>query len=96
MPFQSALNFLKKDNIDVAPQHEAQHEAKTTPTKTAGVEIGPAPQQDVDEPPEKYVPDAEAQNGVKKVEAITLSWTRSELIVAYISYVRLPRAFLTN
>ena len=37
-----------------------------------------------EEQPEKYVPDGEAQNGVKKVEAITLSWSRNELIIAYI------------
>ena len=51
-----------------------------------------APEQDIarvasspDEEPEKYVPDSEAQDGVKKVEAITLSWTRTELIIAYAS-----------
>lgn len=38
-----------------------------------------------EEEPEKYVPDSEAQDGVKKVEAVTLSWTRTELIIAYAS-----------
>jgi hypothetical protein len=85
MPLPSAFNFLRKDNIDCAPQEAAAQGE----SKIAAAEITPAPQEP-DEHPEKYVPDAEAQNGVKKVEAITLSWSRAELIVAYISYVERP------
>jgi hypothetical protein len=55
--------------------------------RDADGEIAPVVNAATEDYPDKYVPDSEAQHGVKKVEAITLSWSRSELIIAYISYV---------
>lgn len=69
MPLPSLSNILKKDQ---------------TP-EIAESEIQAAPVASTEEAPEKYVPDSEAQEGVKKVEAITLSWSCTELIIAYIS-----------
>lgn len=81
MPLSNPFAFVKKGDSNVTPQATA-----FTESKNADMGIQPIPHV-TEEQPDKYVPDSEAQNGVKKVEAITLSWTRPELIIAYISYV---------
>ncbi len=52
---------------DLAEKHDAEKDANH-----------------VDEEPSlSRVPSADAQAGVKKIEAVTLTWTKNELIVAY-------------
>lgn len=36
-----------------------------------------------EDPPFEVLPDQDVQDGVKKAQAITLSWTKKELIIAY-------------
>jgi hypothetical protein len=84
MPFPKRFPFKRQDTSAAVQQQTALEDSKGPEP-----DIQSAPSR-ADEVPDKYVPDQEAQGGVQKVEAITLSWTRPELIIAYISYVQ-PR-----
>jgi hypothetical protein len=59
------------DPIDLDPSTEKQ-----LPTSTDD-------DNSITHPPSEEAPSEDAQDGVKKVEAVTLTWTRKELYVAY-------------
>jgi hypothetical protein len=79
MPFPKRFPFKRQDTADAIQQPIAFDDSKRP---DAEVEAAASV---AEQEPDKYVPDGSAQSGVKKVEAITLSWTRAELIIAYIS-----------
>jgi hypothetical protein len=80
MPFLKHFPFKRQEASDIVLQPAGQE--NDIKTSEATVE-SPTPVADSEN--DKYVPDGNAQSGVKKVEAVTLSWTRPELIVAYVS-----------
>ena len=71
-----AIGTGTEDVSPVEPQVEKRAGEKN------GDEIGESKSTDDDNILEK-IPTPDGQAGVKKVEAVTLTWTRNELILAY-------------
>lgn len=73
---------------------EAEPQIQSTPVDTeAQIRRTSADGDVVEKPADDAIPDQEAQLGVQKIEAITLSWSKLGLAIMLIKYVSLQPSF---
>ena len=82
MGFPKRMPFKRQDTSDVIEQQQQQQAPVAMDDVNSPEPIARVPSEANPEL-NKYVPDEHAQGGVKKIEAATLSWTKTELYFAY-------------